>query len=50
MSSSHFDSHTYPEARIHRTITWRDVDPNCHKQLQSHGESPADVLLGPDLL
>jgi hypothetical protein len=47
--SSHFGPGKYPEARIYRTITWSDVDPNCRNQLQSQGESPADVLLGLDI-
>jgi hypothetical protein len=46
---SHFGTRKYPEARIYRTITWSDVDDNCRNQLQSQGDGPADVLLGPDI-
>jgi hypothetical protein len=46
---SRFDSRTYSEVRIYRTITWNDVDANCRNRLQKQAESPADALLGPDL-
>jgi hypothetical protein len=45
---SQFDAITYVEVRIYRTITWKDVEENCRKRLQSQGDNQADVLLGPD--